>query len=1189
MKKAPVHPREKARLEALKRLQVLDTPPDPELDHLTELAAKLCGTSISLISLVAEDRQWFKSKLGLDAAETPRDISFCGHAILGDSTFEVQDAATHPDFHDNPFVTGDLNLRFYAGAPLTTKDGLQIGTLCVISNQPRSLTPEQRDTLESLAKQVVTLLEYKILEAERKTLLENLEYAQKTSRTGSWQWRIADQHFECSGELHRIIETAASRSDPSTLTWEEFLALQHPEDLPQFVQSVERARSGEADIRIRHRLVFSEGRRVKIVETRLAAPAKDLTGAVLLSGTCREVTDEIDAELQAGEILKAISDGILIHNQAGKVQAFNPQALAMLGLSEASLKGQAARPQDWDLIDEEGRPADGNDFPALRTLRSGQSSLKKPLTLHRPDGRVRHLEVTSLPVTRPGEFCPRTVVSSITDVSKVLETSAELERVLDALPSTIIRADPQGHCWAVNSSWSTLTGRNRSAALAQGWLGSIHPGDRQRVLDAWTSLGKNGTPMDLGFRIKHASGRIVFVQAVGTRTIDLHSQSTGLVLSLRDITRLKESENQTQFFQNSLNEAAFVAFLDRNGRIEYANPRFARSSGREAEELSGKRHSLLLHPNSRRKTLLPIYKTLVTGLPWSGTLAVGTEGSEPTWLSASISPLKDAAGRVLRYSLIGTDISGEMSALRALESKTHESNQFFSLSLDLLCVADMQGHFTRVNPAFTDILGYSEDELTSQSFLSFIHPDDIPATLAEMANLEKGVRTLRFENRYRCKSGEYRTLSWVAHPDPRTGMIFAAARDITEEKRKVELQLIAERNESARRVAEIATQAKSEFLAAMSHEIRTPLNGVLAMSELLAETDLNTDQKEIIQTISSSGRTLLTLINDILDFSKIEAGKMALERQEFDLGKFILEVARPHELTARRRGLRFETSIPEEGDLVIGDSGRIGQIVNNLLSNALKFTSSGCISISLESKTSNGNSHSTIIVKDSGTGIPKEAQSRLFQAFTQADQSISRKYGGTGLGLTICKKLTDLMGGTIGFESSEGEGTTFWVELPLEISACSVGAEVDKGMHSTDAPANAIPFQDSTARILVAEDNPTNQLVIGRTLKKLGISRVDFAADGQEALQMVQDKQYDLVLMDCQMPEMDGYQASRQIRSLPGVAATIPIVALTANALHEEEAKCLAVGMNGFLTKPLDRPKLVACLQKILTASPKAA
>ncbi|WP_296595996.1 ATP-binding protein [Phenylobacterium sp.] len=380
--------------------------------------------------------------------------------------------------------------------------------------------------------------------------------------------------------------------------------------------------------------------------------------------------------------------------------------------------------------------------------------------------------------------------------------------------------------------------------------------------------------------------------------------------------------------------------------------------------------------------------------------------------------------------------------------------------------------------------------------------------------------------------------------------------------------------EAARDEANAANVLKTQFLANMSHEIRTPLNGVLAMAEVMALGQLDQVQRDRLDVIRRSGGLLLAVLNDVLDLSKIEAGKLTLFEEDFDAEVAIEQVRENFEIMAKAKGLGFAVSIADEArGWWRGDADRLRQIVGNLLSNAVKFTPQGAVSAHVDVGAAGG---LRIVVTDTGVGIPPEKLPSLFEKFTQADNSATRRFGGTGLGLAICRELTQMMGGSINVESREGHGSTFTVELPL-------GRGRPTSLQSAE-PAQASGEGD--LRLLAAEDNPTNQQVLAAVLGSLGIE-VHIVPDGKEAVEAWRTGSYDLILMDIQMPVMDGITAAKTIRDAEKAASRrrTPIVALTANALTHQVEEYLAVGMDAHVAKPIEIAKLYDAISAVLNAA----
>jgi len=365
--------------------------------------------------------------------------------------------------------------------------------------------------------------------------------------------------------------------------------------------------------------------------------------------------------------------------------------------------------------------------------------------------------------------------------------------------------------------------------------------------------------------------------------------------------------------------------------------------------------------------------------------------------------------------------------------------------------------------------------------------------------------------------------------------------------------------EKALEAAQSATSAKSDFLAVMSHEIRTPLNGIIGIADVLSLSPLDDEQAGHLNLLVQSGQSLLALINDILDFSKIEAGHLQFEKREFDPATEIQSTAALFRPTAESKGLDLELILGDLPGAVLGDSHRLRQIVSNVLSNAIKFTQTGKVSLRADSeRVPSGKWRLDFEVKDTGVGIPQESLPELFAPFSQADVSTTRKFGGTGLGLAICKRLTEAMEGTISAESGPG-GSTFKFHVMLPAPGPQTASS-----KSTDIPG-LLPNPGDLS-ILVVEDNAVNQTVALHLLKKLG-QRTNLADTGRKAVEMIASGHYDLVFMDMQMPEMDGLEATKAVRQLP-LKKQPRIIALTANAFETDRERCLAAGMDGFLSKP---------------------
>jgi signal transduction histidine kinase/CheY-like chemotaxis protein len=369
-----------------------------------------------------------------------------------------------------------------------------------------------------------------------------------------------------------------------------------------------------------------------------------------------------------------------------------------------------------------------------------------------------------------------------------------------------------------------------------------------------------------------------------------------------------------------------------------------------------------------------------------------------------------------------------------------------------------------------------------------------------------------------------------------------------------------------------ASNAKSVFVATVSHELRTPLSGVIGTAELMMEHELDPDLREYAEIIRSSSEGLLLVINDILDYSKIEAGKLDLDPTGFALSELIAESCALLLPSARQKGVAVEVEAdPQLPGWLHGDAGRLRQVLINLLSNAVKFTSAGRVTVRVSATATSANAYLVHIeVADTGIGISKETLARLFQPFTQADNTTARRYGGTGLGLTISAQLIGMMGGTVGAKSTPGEGSTFWFEVELPLADLrETASHVPDGFRAIGERDSAGQLTDAAPLVLVAEDNPVNQMLAGRLLDKCGY-RSEVVSNGREAIAATERTSYAAVVMDCQMPEMDGYEATRAIRIREGTSSThVPIIATTAHSMSGDREKCLEAGMDEYLSKPI--------------------
>ena len=550
-------------------------------------------------------------------------------------------------------------------------------------------------------------------------------------------------------------------------------------------------------------------------------------------------------------------------------------------------------------------------------------------------------------------------------------------------------------------------------------------------------------------------------------------------------------------------------------------------------------------------------------------------------------------GYVTRFRDITAARQQEVDLADATKS-SQRYKRFFELSQEMMGIADQDGRLHTMNNAWTEQLGWTSEELGAKPFISFVSSEDMATVKGALDDLGSGKNAAEFAVRFTCKISDERWLEWHVAPDS-DGQLFCVVHDVNE-RRRYQRDL-----EEARAVAEEAAASKSDFLATMSHEIRTPMNGIIGMAKLLLDTELEAEQRNYAQSVVESGEALLGIIDDILDISKMEAGKLEIDEQDFSVEKVlrsVIDVLTPRALEKRLELTTFVA--PEVAGRVRGDSGKLRQILLNLLGNAIKFTDTGAVSIRVTIDSEHGQEQNLRFeIEDTGIGIPDHARAQLFERYSQADSSTTQKYGGTGLGLSICKQLTDIMGGKIGFESESSVGSTFWFTLCLGRAEAREEEETrnvegvagapkkdttpvaDTNAGLVDLPDKTESVKPSILRVLLVEDNAVNQMLAMAILKKAG-HRVDLATDGVEAVEAVSKNVYDVVLMDIQMPNMDGLEATRRIRALDDTTkADVYIVAITANALLGDRETCLSAGMNDYLPKPIDQKRLLGALDLV--------
>jgi PAS domain S-box-containing protein len=763
--------------------------------------------------------------------------------------------------------------------------------------------------------------------------------------------------------------------------------------------------------------------------------------------------------------------------------------------------------------------------------------------------------------------------------------AAEIRGFLESTPDGLVILDTQGSVVLLNSQTEEMFGYLREELLGQSFTLLVpevsRPGDPSMVIPtpAGPGLGievkgrrKDGTPFPVELCPSPVAG----------------NEEGRLYVAIRDLTErkrieqnLKNSEEQYSVLFNSGNDAAFVFRLYADGEVG----NFLQVNDMACERLGYTREELL--QRSLRDILPP--EAILREATLRERLATGERclfETEHLAKDGRTIPVEVNA-RLVDLGGVPTilGVARDLTERKRMEEKLRRIAAVVEACTDFIGLASVDGEVLYVNPAGRQFVGLDDEDHPAKGtrLIEYVADEDrqnlLDNILPQIAREGRWAGENRFKNfRTGALTPMWHSVFYIT--DPQTGQRTAMAticRDLSERKRS-ESELRA-----AQQAAEVGNRAKSRFLANMSHEIRTPLNGILGMTALLLTTTLSPEQRHYAEIVHSSGENLLALINQILDLSKIEAGKVALEKLDFELETVLKEATQTIALEARNKGLEFTLVVDPGVPLFLrGDPVRLRQVISNLAANAVKFTFAGGVSILVEAAgQEDGLVTLQFAVRDTGIGVAPEQAGNLFSPFAQADESTTRKFGGTGLGLAISKQLVELMGGHIGCESEPGRGSCF--SFTALVEKRPGGAVALPAATVTSVPDVSAALDKQGLRILVAEDNAVNSQVVLAILNHLGYS-AETVVNGSEAVETLKAGQYDLVLMDCQMPEMDGYEATGLIRD-PTTGALnprIPIVALTASAMTGDREKCIAAGMDDYLSKPIRPDSLRRILGKWL-------
>jgi PAS domain S-box-containing protein len=774
---------------------------------------------------------------------------------------------------------------------------------------------------------------------------------------------------------------------------------------------------------------------------------------------------------------------------------------------------------------------------------------------------------------------------------------ALLDSVINHIPDLIFVKDLQGVYLACNTAFAEFIGQKREQVIGFDDYRLFDKETAEEFLQNDRKMISEGKPLRNEEWVTYPDGSRVLLDTLKTPFIDSEGRINGLVGLSRDMTERKQAEEELKKLSTAVEQSpASVVITDPEGTIEYVNSKFCEVTGYSVEEAIGLNPRILKSGQTPPEVYQELWKAVTAGEDWRGELINKKKNGTLYWESVSISPITTGDGSIQFYLAVKQDITEAKQMEKSIREKEARFRGYFEHSQVGMAVTSPTKGWIEANEQLQKMFGYTLDELHQMTWAEITHPDDLEEDAKQFERMLAGeIDNYTLDKRFIRKDGEivYANLT-VACIRAETGdvlRVLASFQDITErqkmdhdlherikeldEAQSAMLNMMEDLDEEKAR-AEEATRTKSDFLANMSHEIRTPMNAVIGMAHLALKTELTPKQQDYLSKIQSAANSLLGIINDILDFSKIEAGKLDMETVEFDLLETMDNVANVITVKAQEREnlevlFYLDSQVP---NFLVGDSLRLNQILVNLGNNAVKFTEEGEIVLSVTvNEKSDDNVTLQFSVRDTGIGMTAEQQGKLFQAFSQADTSTTRKYGGTGLGLTISKRLVNMMGGEIWIESESGQGTTFHFTA-------------DFGLAKETVKKRFEPSPDLRGlKVLVVDDNATSREILQDILESFSFE-VYLSASGKESLEEIEradnNKPFELVIMDWKMPGMDGIEASRRIKSHQKLTKIPAIVLVTAYGREEVMRQADEIGLEGFLLKPVNSSVLFDAIMQAL-------
>ncbi len=773
----------------------------------------------------------------------------------------------------------------------------------------------------------------------------------------------------------------------------------------------------------------------------------------------------------------------------------------------------------------------------------------------------------------------RDVTESRRNAELLARSNVFQRTLLDAARQAIIATDDKGVIKTFNKGAEKLTGHLAEDVIGISKVLNLLAFDEtfktEELFKSLITYQNDHRNNEIECQLYTSHGKNLDVSLSVTGISDEKANNNGYLFIINDISSRKEAETEVRKLSTILEESPdYVSYYDMNGEMIYANKAYKEIRYNQQKETSYELYPAWAELIIRRKAI----PFAMQHGAWKGETAILDKNGNEIPVHQLIIIHSDDEGKALFRSSIMRDITQRKQYEYKLLQSEKRNRDLINYSQAIIATHDLSGVILSINPTGCNLLEYSLEEMVGKNIMDFMPASHRELFQTEYLNIFKQSKTAEGILHLLSKSGEAISLLYKNYKVDEPGedsYIIGFAQDITQRlQAETELKI-------AKQAAEDSAKTKELFLANMSHEIRTPMNGIVGLTNLLLKSPLNEKQKEYAFSVKQSAENLLVIINDILDFSKIQAGKFEIVKKPFDLTNLFYNLTQTFKLEAQRKNLELNTSIDDNIQPILnGDEIRLNQILSNLISNALKFTENGKVSLSVRLLNQTTEAcRLRFSVKDSGIGIAPEKVDKIFNSFTQANSDTSRKYGGTGLGLTIVKNMLELMGGKIRVTSHHGEGSEFFFDLNLE--------KASQLQETQNHPEEDYSGKLNGLRILMAEDNKVNQLFASELIQDWGAS-LDIADNGKVAVEMARRNEYDLILMDIQMPEMSGIDATQYIRSeFKGPKKDIVIIAMTANAMKGNEEQYGKAGMNDVIFKPYESGELFHKIRKFAPVQTK--